>query len=184
VSGDVVWVKQDGADAGIGVQLVAWDTAAMEGLQRFVEAVDEPAPRDAPAGTALSLHERIRRLASHERDTLARQGNLTERVALERHFGSAVWEPLLTNPNLTPPEVMRIAKNGNLPKPLVGIIVANAAWLAIPEVQRALLTNPRVSGPHLERVLRALGPADLARVAQQTNYPAQTRMAAKRLAHR
>jgi hypothetical protein len=184
---DVVWVKPDAS--GVGVQFSGWDAAAVDALQAFVEAVvstaevePEPESADDRPGPVRTVHDRIRRLTTHERDLVARQGSLPERVALERHFGSAVWEPLLANPNLTPPEVMRIAKNGHLPQPLVTAIVSNGAWLTIPEVQRALLSNPRVSGPNLERVLRALSPADLARVAQQTNYPAQTRLAAKRIA--
>lgn len=54
-----------------------------------------------------------------------------ERVALERAFGGAVWEALLQNPQLTATEVAHIAKNGTLPKPLVGAIVANAGWPAL-----------------------------------------------------
>jgi hypothetical protein len=103
---------------------------------------------------------------------------------LERRYGAAVWEALLQNPQLTPPEIMRIAKNGGLPKPLINTIVNNAAWVNKPEVQRALLSNPRVAGQHLDRVLRAMSKADLARVPQQTAYRPQVRMAAKRLLQR
>jgi hypothetical protein len=45
------------------------------------------------------------------------------------------------------------------------VIVSNAAWLAMPEIQRALLSNPTVAGQHLERVLRALPRPELARIA-------------------
>ena len=65
--------------------------------------------------------------------------------------------------------------------PLVSLIVANSAWLAKPEVQRALLGNPRVGGSQLDRVLRAMSPADLSRVAQLSAYRMQVRTAAKRL---
>ncbi len=128
-----------------------------------------------------NLYDRIRRLPGREREALARQGQLAERVALERCYGSAVWESLLQNSLLTTAEVARIARNGALPKPLVGVIVANAGWIARGEVQRALLSNPRVTGAHLDRVLRALSRPELQRIAQQSNYPMAVRLSAKRL---
>jgi hypothetical protein len=183
VAADAVWVKREEPGAGVGLEFQGFDAAAAASLEQFVAAT-ESAAGAARGGSARSLWDRIRHLTVHERDVMARQGTLPERVALERQFGGAVWETLLANPNLTPPEVMRIAKNGTLPTPLVASIAANPAWLAVPEIQRALLSNPRVSGTHLDRVLRALPPADLVRVAQQTSYPAATRLAAKRLAKR
>ncbi len=130
---------------------------------------------------ARNVHERIRGLSIREREVVARQGTLPERVALERRFGGSVWESLLQNPQLTPPEVAKIAKNGTVPVPLVAIIVANAGWLAKPEIQRALLTNPRVSGAHLDRVLHAMPRGDLLRAAENSAYRAQVRSAAKKL---
>ena len=112
---------------------------------------------------------------------MARHGPITERVALERAFGSSVWEALLQNPTITPPEIARIAKMGTLPKPLVNVIVNHAAWISIPEVQRALLSNPRCGGADLERVLRSLKPSELARVGQQSSYRGEVRSAALRL---
>jgi hypothetical protein len=148
---------------------------------------EEPADDSRDEGASPSrLHpksvlERVRAFTIRERDACARSGTLSERVALERCYGSAVWEPLLSNPQITPPEVARIARNGTIPKPLVAMIVANGGWLALGEVQRALLSNPRVTGPHVERILRALSPADLKRVPQQTAYRAVVRQAAQKL---
>jgi hypothetical protein len=203
VTVDVVWVKRDEPGAGVGVQFPDFDAQSLAALRAFVEGSDDEArpgaaavlPTDATdatnaqsestAGrTPRNVYERVRKLSIRERETMARQGTLPERVALERCFGSAVWEGLLQNPNLTPPEVMRIAKNGSLSQPLVGAIVSNGAWLAKPEVQRALLSNPRVAGMHLDRVLRAMSQTDLARVAQQSSYRIPVRLAAKRLLNR
>lgn len=100
----------------------------------------------------------------------------------ERHFGGVVWEPLLQNPQLTQPEVVRIAKNGSLPKPLVNLIVGNSAWLSKPEIRRALLSNPRVVGTHLDRVLQAMSATERAQVTRSNAYRGQVRQAAKRLA--
>jgi PilZ domain len=189
---EVVWVKRDAPGAGVGVQLVDAGEAQREVLQRFVESspvtmgAEPPNPRGEPEergepAAPRNVHERVRALQIREREVMARQGSLTERVALERCYGSGVWEGLLQNPQLTPPEVARIAKNGALPRPLAQAIVSNAAWVTVPEVQRALLGNPRVSGPHLEKVLRAMAKGDLERVASLTAYRSEVRQAAGRM---
>jgi hypothetical protein len=110
----------------------------------------------------------------------ARDGELTERTALERVYGKAVWEPLLQNQRISPPEVARIARKGAIPKPLIDVITANAAWLASAEIRRALLTNPRLTGAALERVLGACGRKELDLVASQVLYPMAARQAARR----
>lgn len=135
----------------------------------------------ASVSTGLSLYDRTRKLTLRQRDTVARSGSLAERVALERTFGSSVWEALLQNPQISLPEIARIAKNGTLPIPLVSILVANAVWLQSGEIRRALLGNPRVSGAHLERVLRAVPRAELKQIVQASPYRNQVRMAAKKL---
>jgi Tfp pilus assembly protein PilZ len=203
VVADPVWVKPDQPGPGIGLQFENFDDEQRSRLEAFVgcatpptdspptspgqdRSTDEAAVSPGRGGVSAAprprnVHERVRALSFREREAMARQGTLSERVALERCYGASVWEALLQNPQLTPPEVIRIAKNGNLPRPLVGTIVSNAAWVAKPEVQRALLGNPRVGGTHLDRVLRAMSQADLARVAQQTNYRMPVRAAAKKL---
>ncbi len=169
---EAVWIT----DGGVGFALEMEDEQ-LQKLDTFVDSA--PVAGDAPAR---NVQERIRSLSLRERDELARRGSLTERVALERAYGSSVWETLLQNPQLTPPEVARIARNGTLPKPLVSVIVGSAAWLAHGEVQRALLSNPRCSGAHVERVLRAMRPADLTRLAKQCPYRAEVRALAQKLA--
>jgi len=112
---------------------------------------------------------------------MARQGTLSERVALERAYGAAVWDALLSNASLTGPEVARIAKNGNVTQPHLKLIVANASWLTKAEVRRALLTSPRLTEPQIEKVLRALPPAELRQLPQQTAYAPKVRAVARRL---
>jgi hypothetical protein len=125
---------------------------------------DEVAHRADNSTEAVHLHERIRRLSLSEQQRVARGGTLTERVALERAFGPAVWESLLSNPRLTVPEVARIARKGTIPKPLIDAIGANGSWVGAGEVQRALLSNPRTSPGTIQRVLRAMPRTELARV--------------------
>ena len=180
MAAEAVWIGPE----GIGLELVGLDAARKAQLDEFANA-DAPAPAES-AGTAAArnVHERIRGLSTREREEVARHGSMPERVALERAYGGAVWEGLLQNPQLSPPEVARIARNGTLPKPLVATIVNSASWLASPEVQRALLSNPRCSGSHLERVLRSLSCGDLSRLAQQCPYRAEVRTMARQLAVR
>ncbi len=131
-----------------------------------------------------NVQERVRRLNLREREAMARGGTLTERVALERAYGAAVWDGLLSNAALTGPEVARIAKNGNATIPHLAVIVGNPAWLAKGEVRRALLTNPRLTPPQIERVLRALSPNELKNLPKQTAYAPKVRAVAMRMLSR
>ena len=155
--------------------------------------VEDEAPHSVPpysvapaseAPVERNLHDRVRNLSPDEREALARTGNLPERVALERRFGGSVWEGMLQNPMLTTREVSRMAKSGNLPTHLLNLIVSNAGWLSDPNIRNALLQNPRLSGLHLERVLRAAPQAEIRTIAEQTSYRMQVRSSAKRLIRR
>jgi hypothetical protein len=106
---------------------------------------------------------------------------MSVRIALERMYHKDVWEPLLRNPRITGPEVARIARMGSLPRVLVEIIVNNGAWLQVPEVRRALLSNPRLSTDQILRVLRLLPRHELKLAAVQTAYPHAVRDAARKL---
>jgi hypothetical protein len=194
LAAEVVFAEPAGPRKGVGVELRAIDattlTAFVEGTaseaanaaEPVSSVVASPAPDDEDRdGRAKSLYEKVRTFSARERETCARSGALPERIALERCFGSSVWEGIVQNPQVTPPEVARIARNGTLPKNVLGIIVANGAWLSIGEVQRALLSNSRVKGSELDRVLRALAPSELRRVVQQTAYRAVVRQAAQKL---
>jgi hypothetical protein len=162
--------------------------AAMEDTGETSAAAPEsedPVSSESMSGlVGRNIHERVRTLDLTEREALARAGSLPERVALERRYGSSVWEGLLHNPQITPREVLRMAKSTSLPTHLVNLIVSNRAWTSDPAVSQALLANPRVSGPHLERVLRGLPQAELIRLAESSSLRMQVRQAAKRLIRR
>ncbi len=153
--------------------------------------VDVPAEGDASGATAggggeeaaasLPVHERLRGLSLAQQIKRAHSGDLQERILLERFYGKNVWESLLRNPRLTAPEVARIARMGQLPRPLIEIIVGNGAWLQIGEVRRALLANPRLGTDQILRVLRLLPKHELKLAAVQTTYPHAVREAARRM---
>ena len=179
---EVVWVQRGGPGAGTGLQLHELAGEKIEALRQFIEASTAARAAESDDRKSRNLHERVRSLSAQERDALARQGTLPERVALERAFGASIWEALLQNPQVTVNEVVRIAKGTSLSAALLNLIVANAGWLANSDVQRALLANARVTGPTLERVLRAMPRSELERIAQQTVYRMPVRTLAKRLA--
>ena len=128
-----------------------------------------------------NLHAFLRGLSLVEQVRRAQRGQITERILLERIYGKAVWEPLLRNPRITGPEVARIARMGALPRPMIELICSNGAWLQIPEIRRALLSNPRLGTDQILRVLRLLPKPELRVAASATAYPHPVRDAAKRL---
>jgi hypothetical protein len=170
----LVMLEQD----GLGIELEGFDDAAARALAAFVER--GPAGTDARRRAPASVLERVRALPAHQQQSLARSGELHERVALERVCGETVWEGLLQNPKLTVPEVARIARKGTVPRALLDQICDNASWLRAGPVQRALLTNPRLGSEALTKVLRALPRRDLKLIDKQTAYPASVREAARR----
>lgn len=157
----------------------------------LADADPEPGPGDAGAGdpdarrsgasVSPHIHERLRGLTLAAQIKLAISGELHERIVLERLYGKNVWEPLLRNPRLTAPEVARIARFGSLPRVLLELILGNNAWLQIPEVRRALLTNPRLGADQIMKVLRLTPKHELRLAAVQTAYPHAVRNAARML---
>lgn len=138
-------------------------------------------PEDRQCKPAVSVAQKVRGLSAAGRERVAKRGTLAERIALERAFGPASWEVLLSNPLLSTAEVAKIAKNHAASQPILSMIVMNAAWLVKPEVRRALLSNPRLTEPQVERTLRALPATELKLVLRQVAYPVRVRNLAKRL---
>jgi hypothetical protein len=202
---EAVFVKEEGPGCGVGLQLTPpLDGAGLAALQAFVEGRDAERPAATDDGgnaggkeageeedssaensmrgaAASSLQDRIRGLSHTEQQKVAANGGMQERIVLERTFGANVWESLLGNPRLTIPEVAKIARKGTLPRPLVENIAGHSAWLAAPEVQRALLGNPRSTAAIVTKVLSMMSRADLVLVPQQTAYPQGVRMQAKKI---
>jgi hypothetical protein len=127
------------------------------------------------------MHERLRKLSQVEQQKVARHGDLSDRVMLERLYGKSVWEGLLHNPKLTVPEVARMARKGTMPRPMVELILENQSWVQQGSVRRALLGNPRVSSEGLLKILRATPKHELKAITKSTGYAAQVREAARKL---
>jgi hypothetical protein len=202
---EAVLVNAEGPRCGVGLQLAALDAVAMAELKAFVrEAASDQPPIQAPPepthdapeasqappeptddarekGATPSLHDRIRALSPVEQQRTAVNGTLSERVALERLFGPSVWEALLSNPRLSVPEVATIARKGTVPRPLIETLASHPSWLAAPEVQRALLSNPRSTAAVVNKVLQIMARSDLVLVQRQSAYPHAVRAAAKKI---
>lgn len=182
---EVVYVKADEPGKGVGVHIQDFGPAVVERLRAFCAPAEKPAapPQEdegfKPASAAIT--DKLRGLSVAEQLKVAREGALPQRVALERIYGKAVWEAILQNPRVTPPEVARIARMGMAPLNLLESICGNAAWLAAGEVRRALLSNPRLGDDGMMRVLRAMPRHELTMVASQTVYHQKVRKAAKSL---
>jgi hypothetical protein len=178
-----------GAAPGIGLAFVGFDTAIRDAVIEFVgESAEaprdqpaDPSERDQPDRVPRNVHERLRRLTVAEQLKVAREGEVNERVVLERLYGKTVWEALLRNSRVTLPEVTRIARMGALPRPQLELIVATAAWLTSGQIRRALLQNHRLTREMVEKVLRATPKHELKLIPKQTAYPHAVRDAARRL---
>ncbi len=190
LTAEVVYVKPDAPGMGVGVHIQDFGPALIERLRAFVQhAPPTPPPEPStpeephrPASTAII--DKLRNISVAEQLKVAREGGLPQRVALERLYGKTVWEPILQNTRVTPPEVARIARMGMAPVTLIEFICSNAAWLASGEVRRALLSNPRLGDDSLSRVLRAMPRHELTVIANQTYYAPKVRKAAKAILQR
>jgi hypothetical protein len=187
----VAWVGEQGGrrvvalaflDFGPGLRgRVAAFAAARGTAVAGAEPEPEPEPPGGERGRTPGIYDRLRGLNLAAQLKAAREGEATERMALERIYGKSVWEALLRNPRVTAPEVARIAGMGSLPVPLLELIVANGAWLASAAVRRGLLHNTRLGADAVAKVLRAMPRGELALVPRQTTYPVPVREAARRL---
>lgn len=152
------------------------------------EELAAEAEHDLEAGQSMppdahfeSKQDKLRHLTAAEQLKVARKGELSERLVVERLYGKQVWEALLHNPRLTVPEVARIARKGTVPKPLLDQIVDNSAWIKTPQVRRALLGNPKVSPDAIQKLLRITPKHELKLIDKGTAYAMPVREAARKL---
>lgn len=177
----VVMVSRNEANPGLAVLIDDFGPEKQEALERF--ATQETAPGDEPRRSVppKPLHERLRGLSVPEQRKIAGSRDVNERIQLERIYGKTVWEPILRNPLVTVPEVVRIAKMGSLPQPLFDIIGANNAFLKVPQVRRALLSNPKTPHSLVDKVLRLAPRQELKLIPQQPSYTRVVKEKAKKL---
>ena len=144
-------------------------------------SADDDDDEDATTDKPKNLQDRMRGLTLAQQVRKANSSDPSTRIILERMYGKNVWEALLRNSRLTAPEVARLARMGTLPRVQLETIVNNGGWLQVPEVRRALLTNPRLGTDQIMRVLRLMPKHELKVAATTTAYTFAVRDAAKRM---
>ncbi len=175
----VVMVSDRPPMLGIAVELGGpW----REQVAGFIQEKKQEEEEADEAPESVDRGRRMQRLSVVERMKVAQGANMADRVLVERIYGGAVWDTLLRNPHITVPEVARIARKGNVPRPLLDLIVDNANWVRQDIIRRALLSNPRVSPEAMHKILRAMPARELRLLHQQTAYPAHVRALARKLA--
>lgn len=172
----------------MGLAFLDFDDAMRKRIEAFADAAlpleGEGSKRrmlSKARGGTTDVQRRVRGLPPIEAQKLAGKGDLAERRALERVYGKLVWDHLLRNPRITKPEVARIARKGTAPRPLIELVVDNAAWIRDPQVRRALLSNPRMTRSMIDKVLRVTPRPELKLVPKQTSYPRAVRELAAKL---
>ena len=187
---------------GTGLELLGFGPTIKERIVALAQAPEpEPEPVDASAldeapanddddddddddatpDKPKNLQDRLRGLTLAQQVRKANSSDPSTRIILERMYGKNVWESLLRNSRLTSPEVARLARMGTLPRIQLETIVNNGAWLQVPEVRRALLTNPRLGTDQIMRVLRLMPKHELKVAATTSAYTFAVRDAAKRM---
>jgi hypothetical protein len=170
----------DAADSGDGTDAAdaadAEEDSALDGESNL--------DADAPRPTELqqeNRQQRLRTLNAVEQLKVARRGELADRIVIERLYGKQVWEALLQNPRITLPEVARIARKGTVPRPLIEQILENAQWTKEAAVRRALLSNPKLTGDGILKLLRMMPKHELKVMEKATAFPMSVRDAARKL---
>jgi PilZ domain len=181
---------------GTGLELLGFGPTIKERIVALAQPPEpEPEPGSAPAegddveddddddtpDRPKNLQDRMRGLTLAQQVRKANSSDPSTRIILERMYGKNVWEALLRNSRLTAPEVARLARMGTLPRVQLETIVNNGGWLQIPEVRRALLTNPRLGTDQIMRVLRLMPKHELKVASTTTAYTFAVRDAAKRM---
>lgn len=179
--GHILQAAATAAMAAASANASAGDDTPTDDNSADDDAADDAAADDGQPVGAKPAHERLRNLPMAEQMKFALKGELAERILLERIYGKSVWEPLLRNPRITPPEVARISRMGTLPRPLLETICNNGTWLQVPEIRRALLGNPRLGADMIPRILRLMPKHELKLVPTQTVYSMAVRDQARRM---
>lgn len=145
------------------------------------ESVDESVPDEeelsrlqnelGAANPLLVELKKIQKLSVAQKIRLAEEGDLTQRTLLYRMYGKLVFDGLLRNPRLTEMEVARLAKLGTLSQQHVQTIARKIEWLRNERIRNALLANPRVPPPIIQKIVSMLAKHELRPLLQRRDLP-------------
>lgn len=123
--------------------------------------------------------KKIQKLSVVQKIKLAEEGDLTQRTLLYRMYGKLVFDGLLRNPRLTEMEVARLAKLGTLSQQQVQTIARKVEWLRNERIRNALLSNPRVPPPIIQKIVSMLAKHELRPLLQRRDLPPPVQQAIK-----
>lgn len=157
---------------GVALAFEGNGNALLEALLAEAAAEPEPEERDG------SNWDRLRGLSRTEKLLLAPKADRTERLVLVQDNDPQVLFALLKNPRITVDEVVRIAKSAYLVFQTAELILKTSQWSANPDVQVALVRNPKTPPAFALRLLPTLPEAEVKAIARG----AATSMALKQAA--
>jgi hypothetical protein len=147
-----------------------------------LDLIEEPAHGPgAPKVLQKSLQARIVTMKVGEKLKLALKGHRDARAILLRDGTFIVKKFVMMNPRISEDEVTAIAKNRNVERELIDMIVRRKEWLANYQIRLALVTNPKTPVTIALKHLTTLMTRDLRQLAKSKNVPAAVNSAAKRM---
>jgi hypothetical protein len=142
---------------------------------RLVAKKKAPERALEPRGRPLTLGERRSLARTHRRDRLAL-------VTKDPH--PAVVAVLLTNPNVTEPDIVTIAASRNALPETLGHIAEHPKWSVSYAVKRALVQNPMTPTATAIRIATTLTSHDLKEIAEIAALPQPLRDHAREVLRR
>ena len=170
----IVMVTDQGDTKGVAVAFNDFSSIRRQAIEDFIKehAASDEFDDEEEKSTVMSSADRIKR---------ALEGDISDRIQLERQYGKAVWEELLKNPKITRGEVARIAKKGSLPKHLRRIILSNSGWMSDAQVRRAMLSNTRMDESEIKKILMSVPRAELSRMSKDMRTAPKVRRVALKM---
>lgn len=109
---------------------------------------------------------RIRKMNVRERMHLATKADRTERATLQRDSSPQVLMGLVTNPRIGADDIVQIIRNPQVSAGVLDRITKETRWLANPEIQKALVRNPKTPSLVAIRLVDTLPTEELRRLAK------------------
>jgi hypothetical protein len=130
--------------------------------------------------TRQAAERRLLELSSAEKIQVALHGSAEERTAILRDRNKMLHPYVLRNPQISPEEVLAIAKNPLTGAELLQIIAGNKDWVQRPAIALALVRNPKTPQGSGLRALDFVHPVELRQIAKVANAPPHIVQAARK----
>lgn len=142
--------------------------AALAAAPQAPAAPPSPAPHAPPApGERRNLDH----LSSAEKVQVALHGSQEERTIILRDKNRMLHPYVLRNPQISPEEILAIAKNPQSSVELLQIIAGNKDWVQRPQIALAVVRNPKTPQGAGVRALDFVAIGDLRLIAKGGGAP-------------